>query len=330
MTLQTTDSLIYQSSDGSLKIDVFVQKENIWLSQKKMSEVFGVDSDTISYHLQNIYDTEELDKKATTEDFAVVQNEGSRQVSRKVVHYNLDAIISVGYRVNSLKATKFRIRATQTLKEYIIKWFSMDDERLKNWGKNPYFDELLERIKDIRTSERNFYQKITDIYATSIDYNAKAEETVMFFKIVQNKMHFAIHGHTASEIVYKRANHNKKNMWLTNFSGEKIMSKDVTIAKNYLTENEIWELNSIVSQYLDFAERQARKHQTMTMENWITKINDFLKLDGSKILQNAGSISAKMAEEKAKAEYEKYNQERDKNYFSDFDKQVQKIENKKE
>lgn len=328
MTLPTTDSLIYQSPDWALKIDVFVQKENVWLSQKKMSEIFGIDSDTIWYHIQNIYETGELDKIPTTEDFAVVQTEGNRQVSRKITHYNLDVIISVGYRVNSLKATQFRIRATKILKEYIIKGFAMDDERLKNGGKNPYFDELLERIRDIRTSERNFYQKITDIYATAIDYSPKAEETIMFFKIVQNKMHYAIHWHTASEIIYERANHTKKNMWLTNFSGQKVTAKDVAIAKNYLTENELWELNSIVSQYLDFAERQARRHQAMTMQDWITKLDDFIKLDGSEILQSAGSITAKMAEEKAKLEYERYNEERDKNYLSDFDEQIQALDMK--
>lgn len=328
MNLPAPDSLIYQSSDWSLKIDVFMQNENIWLSQKKMSEIFDVDSDTIWYHLQNIYETGELEKIPTTEDFTVVQREGNRQVSRKITHYNLDVIISVGYRINSLKATQFRIRATKILKEYILKGFAMDDERLKNGGKNPYFDELLERIKDIRTSERNFYQKITDIYATAINYNPKSEETIMFFKIIQNKMHFAIHGHTASEIVYERADHTKKHMWLTNFSGEKVTAKDVTVAKNYLTEHELWELNSIVSQYLDFAERQARRYQAMTMQDWIVKLNDFIKLDGSKILQNAGSISAKMAEEKAKIEYEKYNKERDKNYLSDFDKQVQALDMK--
>ena len=176
----------------------------------------------------------------------------------------------------------------------------MDDERLKNWWKNPYFDELLERIRDIRTSERNFYQKIADIYATAIDYNAKAEETIMFFKVVQNKMHYAIHRHTASEIIYERANHKKPHMWLTNFPWKKVNSNDIFIAKNYLTEDELWNLNSIVSQYLDFAERQARKYQSMTMKDWIAKLDDFVKLDGWEILENAGNISAKMAEEKAK------------------------------
>lgn len=293
-----------------------------------MSEIFDVEKQTIDYHINEIYTSGELEQKATTKNFMVVQTEGNRQVKRDLEHYNLDMIISIGYRVNSFKATQFRIRATKILKEYIIKWFSMDDERLKNGGKNPYFDELLERIKDIRTSERNFYQKVTDIYATSIDYNPKAEETIMFFKIVQNKMHFAIHGHTASEMVYGRADHTKKNMWLTNFSGQKVTSKDISIAKNYLTEDELWNLNSIVSQYLDFAERQARKHQTMTMQDWVAKLDDFIKLDGSEILQNAGSISAKMAEEKAKIEYGKYNEEWDKNYLSDFDKQVKALETK--
>jgi len=324
------ETMIYQSEDWSLKIDVFVQNENIWLNQKKMSEIFDVDTDTVSYHLQNIYETAELDKNSTTEDFSVVQNEGNRQVSRKITHYNLDAIIAVGYRINSFKATQFRIWATKILKEYIIKGFSMDDERLKNWWKNPYFDELLERIRDIRTSERNFYQKIADIYATAIDYNAKAEETIMFFKVVQNKMHYAIHRHTASEIIYERADHKKPHMWLTNFPWKKVNSNDVVIAKNYLTEDELWNLNSIVSQYLDFAERQARRYQAMTMKDWIAKLDDFIKLDGWEILQNAGKISAKMAEEKAKLEYEQYNKERDKNYISDFDEQVKKLEKKEE
>lgn len=316
------DTIIYQSKDGWLKIDIFVQNENIWLNQKKMAEIFDCSIDNIGLHLKNIIKSWELDEKSVSENFSVTANDNKVY---KVKHYNLDAIIAVGYRINSFKATQFRIWATKILKEYIVKWFSMDDERLKNWGKNPYFDELLERIKDIRASERNFYQKITDIYATAIDYNAKSKETTLFFKIVQNKMHYAIHKHTASEIIYERADHKKLHMGLTNFQWKKVHSNDILIAKNYLTQDEIWNLNSIVSQYLDFAERQARKHQTMTMKNRIIKLDDFIKLDGWEILENAWKISMKDAEDKAKLEYEKYNKDRDKNYISDFDERIKKL-----
>lgn len=324
---ETNETLIYQSEDWSLKIDVFVQNENIWLNQKKMSEIFDCSTDNIGLHLKNIFKEWELSENSVSEDFSVTASDWKNYT---VKHYNLDAIIAVGYRINSFKATQFRIWATKILKEYIIKGFSMDDERLKNGWKNPYFDELLERIRDIRTSERNFYQKIADIYATAIDYNTKAEETIMFFKVVQNKMHYAIHRHTASEIIYERADHKKPHMWLTNFPWKKVNSNDIVIAKNYLTKDELWNLNSIVSQYLDFAERQARRYQAMTMKNWIAKLDDFIKLDGWEILENAGQISAKMAEEKAKLEYEQYNKERDKNYISDFDEQVKKLEKKEE
>lgn len=325
--VETKETTIYQSKDGSLKIDVFVKNENVRLSQKKMAEIFDCSTDNISLHLKNIFKEWELSEKSVSEDFSITASDGKKYA---VKHYNLDAIIAVGYRINSFKATQFRIWATKILKEYIIKGFSMDDERLKNWWKNPYFDELLERIRDIRTSERNFYQKIADIYTTAIDYNAKAEETIMFFKVVQNKMHYAIHRHTASEIIYERADHKKPHMWLTNFSWKKVHSSDVLIAKNYLTEDELWNLHSIVSQYLDFAERQARRHQTMTMKDWISKLDDFIKLDAWEILQNAGNISAKMAEDKAVLEYEQYNKERDHNYISDFDQQVKKLEQKED
>ena len=215
MIEKNQNNLIYQAPDGSLKIDIFVQDKDIWLTRKKMSEIFDVKKQTIDYHIHEIYKTWELDKNTTTKFFMVVQTEGDRQIRRKIEHSNLDMIISIWYRINSSKATKFRIRATKILKEYTVKWFALDDERLKNGGKNPYFDELLERIRDIRTSERNFYQKITDIYATSIDYNPSSEETIMFFKIVQNKMHYAIHGKTAAEIIYKRSDYTKKNYLFT-------------------------------------------------------------------------------------------------------------------
>ncbi len=312
---------IFQTVDGWLELEVAIKWETVWLSQKQMATLFWVDRTVITKHIKNVFLEEELDEKSVSANFAHTAQDGKQY---QTIFYNLDMIIAVWYRVNSKRATQFRIWATKIIREYIIKWFIMDDQRLKNWGKNPYFDELLERIKDIRTSERNFYQKIADIYATAVDYNPKSPETIQFFGVVQNKMHYAIHGHTAAELIYERADHNKENMWLSTFPWKKVTLKDAKVAKNYLSKDELWELNSIVSQYLDFAERQAKRHKAMRTLDWAKKLDDFITLDGGEILKGAGKISTKLAEDKLKEEYEKYNQERDKNYLSDFDEFVKK------
>ena len=263
-----SDILIYQSEDGQTRIDVQLIDETVWLSQKLMAELFQKNVRTINEHIKNIYEEGELKPEATIRKFRIVQKEGKRDVERLIDFYNLDVIISVGYRVRSHRGTQFRIWATQRLKEYLIKGFVMNDERLKNPGQIDYYDELLERIRDIRASERRFYQKITDIYATSMDYDPNSEITGNFFASVQNKMHWAIHGHTAAELISKRANANKPNMGLTAWKGGIVRKGDVGIAKNYLTEQEISDLNLIVNQYLDFAEFQARRHQPMYMKDW--------------------------------------------------------------
>ncbi|MBL7057989.1 virulence RhuM family protein [Patescibacteria group bacterium] len=325
--LQKSNFLLYSQDNEKVFVDVYFKDENIWLTQKLMSQLFDVDSDTISYHLKNIYKEVELEEKSTTEEISIVQKEGNRTVERVTKFYNLDAIISVGYRVNSQKATKFRIWATKQLKEYIIKGFILDDERLKNgnhFDKN-YFNELIERVREIRTSERNFYQKITDIYATSLDYNSKSSKTREFFATVQNKMHFGIHGKTGAEIIYKRVDSKKDNLGITSIPKNKIKRKDAFVAKNYLSKDELQELNLIVDQYLSFAELQARNKKTMTQEDWIMKLDDFLRLNEKEILQNKGKISKKIAEEKASKEYDIFNTKRLKNYESDFDKETKKI-----
>jgi hypothetical protein len=269
-----------------------------------------------------IYQTEDQED-STVKEYLTVQNEGNRQVQRNVTHYNLDVIISVGYRVKSLRGTQFRIWATQQLKEYLIKGFVLDDERLKN-PNNDYFDNLLERVRDIRTSERRFYQKITDIYATSIDYDLNADITKDFFATVQNKMHWAIHGHTAAELIAERADANKPNMGLSCFQGNRIRKDEVLIAKNYLTENELKELNLVVDQYLSFAELQAMNRKSMTMQDWINKLDSFLKLNEKNILQDAGKISQKLGREIALTEFSKFKTIQNRNYLSDFDKSVKK------
>ena len=325
--LQKSNFLLYSQDNEKVFVDVYFKDENIWLTQKLMSQLFDVDSDTISYHLKNIYKEVELEEKSTTEEISIVQKEGNRTVERVTKFYNLDAIISVGYRVNSQKATKFRIWATRQLKEFIIKGFVLDDDRLKNgnyFDKN-YFDELIERVREIRTSERNFYQKITDIYATSLDYDSKSSETREFFATVQNKMHFGIHGKTGAEIIYKRVDSKKDNLGITSIPKNKIKRKDAFVAKNYLSKDELQELNLIVDQYLSFAELQARNKKTMTQEDWIMKLDDFLRLNEKEILQNKGKISKKIAEEKASQEYDIFNTKRLKNYESDFDKETKKI-----
>ncbi|MFC1615380.1 virulence RhuM family protein, partial [Patescibacteria group bacterium] len=306
-----TEFLLYKTPDGKVKVEIFLHNENIWLTQAKIAELFGVDRTVVTKHLQNIFQESELDKNATSAKFAQVQNEGQRQVTRDVEFYNLDAIISVGYRVNSSTATQFRIWATERLKEYIIKGFTMDDERLKNpnsiFGQD-YFEEQLARIRDIRSSERRLYQKITDIYAQcSADYSPNEEITKQFFATVQNKLHFAISGKTATEIIYERVSSKKQNMGLTTWKNSpigKIRNNDVIIAKNYLNERELNMLNRIVTMYLDYAEMQAKKGIIMYMRDWVKKLNAFLKFNEYEILNNSGKISHEVAEALALDEYE--------------------------
>ena len=322
-----SEVIFYQTPDGKTRLDVQIEGETVWLTQDQMSELFQTDRTSITKHLKNIFDTEELDQTITCAKFAQVLPDGR---TYQIQHYNLDVIISVGYRVNSIKGTQFRIWATQRLREYIVKGFALDDERLKEGGrKATYFDELLERIRDIRASERNFYQKVTDIYTTSIDYSKDEKITQEFFATVQNKMHYAVHGHTAAEVIATRANSKQPQMGLTSFKGSKIHASDVTIAKNYLAEPEIKQLNLIVSLYLDFAELQATNERLMKMNDWIIKLDKFLKLSEKQILKDSGSISAKKAETIAHAEYEKYQKDEDKKYVSDFDKEVKKYLKKK-
>lgn len=298
--------VIYQSADGRTKIDVRLEENTIWLTQKQIAELFGTALNTITEHIKHIIEEGELTKSATIRKNRIVQTEGNRQVQREVLLYNLDMIISVGYRVNSILATRFRQWATQRLHEYLVKGFTMDDERLKDPKRNDYFEELLARIRDIRSSEKIFYRKILDIYATSIDYEPNSTLSRTFFATVQNKIHFSTHGKTAAELIYARADSNKPFMGLTSWSGTKPTQHDTTIAKNYLNQDELDTLNRLVNMYLDFAELQAKEHKTMTMQDWITKLDAFLTLSDRELLQNAGSISHEMAMTKAEIEYEKY------------------------
>ncbi len=324
----------YQAPDGSVNIEVLYAEENIWLTQKRMASLFGCSADNISLHLKNIYKSRELDKGSTTEEFSVVQNEGFRKIKRKTYFYSLEAIIAVGYRVNSERGTQFRQWATAILKNYIHKGYALDSDRFKYGSRFSarYFDELYEEIKDIRSSERMLYQKITDIYATAIDYSPKAFESKEFFATVQNKLHFAITGKTAAEIITDRVSSKKEKLGLTSWRRSpqgKIMPGDTLIAKNYLGKKEMIELNRIVNMYLDYAEMQAARGRAMTMKNWIGKLNAFLKFSEHEILTNAGKVSHEVAEELALKEYEKYRVIQDKNYVSDFDREVKKLLNSK-
>lgn len=298
--------IIYQTQDGQTKIDVRLENETVWLTQNQMAELFQTTKQNVSLHIKNIFEEGELSENSTVKDYLTVQQEGNRKVSRNISYYNLDVIISVGYRVKSLRGTQFRIWATQVLKEYMKKGFALNDDLLKQAGGGGYWKELLERIRDIRSSEKVFYRQILDIYATSTDYNPNAEETKLFFKVVQNKMHFAAHGHTAAEIVYLRADSTKNNMGLTVFKGNHPKKDEVTVAKNYLDEKELNILNRITSAYLEFAELQAIRQIPMTMKDWIAKLDDFIKMTGSELLSNPGKISKLEAENKALAEYAKY------------------------
>ena len=319
--------IIYQTENGQTKLDVRLENETVWLTQKLMAELFQTTVSNINIHLKNIFEEGELDAKATIKDFLIVRMEGKREVNRNIEYYNLDAIISVGYRIKSAVATRFRQWATQHIKEYIVKGFVMDDERLKNPHQPfDYFEELLRRIQDIRTSERRFYQKITDIYATSTDYDPTLETSILFFQTVQNKMHWAITGKTAAEIVSERANSKKLNMGLTSWKGTKPRKQDVAIAKNYLNEEELSALNNLAEQYLVFATGQAMRRIPMYMKDWIEKLHGFLTLNDREILKHAGKISHQLAIDKAEKEYEKFNQAQNNTYESDFDKEIKKIE----
>jgi len=299
--------LVYQTQDGKLKIDVRFEGETVWLTQQQMAELFQTTKQNVSLHIQNIYEERELERIATVKESLTVQLEGTRSVQRRVELYNLDVIISVGYRVKSLRGTQFRIWATQRLREYIVKGFVLDDERLKNPDQPfDYFEELTRRIQDIRTSERRFYQKITDIYATSIDYDPTQEISIRFFKTVQNKVHWAITGQTAAEIVHDRVDAAKPNVGLTNWRGATIRKQDVAIAKNYLTEPELAALNNLVEQYLIFAEGQAMRRVPMHMTDWIKKLDAFLTLNERDILTHSGRISHDVAQAKAEREYDRY------------------------
>ncbi|MBU0974140.1 virulence RhuM family protein, partial [Patescibacteria group bacterium] len=318
---QKSQIIIYQTDDGKTRVEVRFEHQNVWLTQKLMAELFGTTPQNITQHLKNIFADSEVDQDATCKDFLHVRSEGDRKIERKVKMYSLEVIIAVGYRVNSERGTLFRQWATDRLKEYMVKGFAMDDVRLKQGGyKSRFFEELLERIRDIRSSERMLYQKVTDIYATSIDYHKNAKETELFFKTVQNKMHFAVSGKTAAELITERANSKKPLMGLTNFSGLHLIQRDIYIAKNYLNENELEMLNRIVDAYLSFAEIQAKTEHAMTMKDWINKLNEYLTLLGKGVLENAGTVRAKEAEKKANKEYAIYKKEQDKNYISDFDR----------
>ena len=319
--------IIYQTESGETKLDVRFQDETVWLTQKLMAELFQTTSQNITIHLKNIFEEGELEEKATCKDFLQVQKEGDREVKRKQKFYNLDAIISVGYRIKSHIATKFRQWATQHIKEYIVKGFVLDDERLKNPDLPfDYFEELERRIQDIRTSEKRFYRKITDIYATSVDYDPTLNISINFFKTVQNKLHWAITGRTASEIITGRADSSKQNMGLTTWRGDKIRKADVSIAKNYLKEDELTLLNNLVEQYLIFAQGQAMRRIPMYMNDWIKKLNGFLSLNDREILNNAGTISHELAKENAEREYKKFKDTQRKIIDeSDFEKVIKKI-----
>ena len=327
--------ILYQTPEGTVRIEVLYEAETFWLNQKKIAELFGVDLRTISYHLGEIYASGELAPEATLRKIWRVQIEGNREVRREIEFYNLDAIISVGYRVNSAQATQFRIWATQTLREFVIKGFVLDDERLKlnkRFGKD-YFDELLERIREIRASERRFYLKITDIYEQcSIDYDKAAEITQTFFKTVQNKLHWAVTGKTAAEIIAERADATKPTMGLTTWKNApegKILKTDVSIAKNYLIEQEIKELERIVTMYLDYAENQAARQIPMRMADWVAKLDAFLKFNEYEVLTNAGSVSAEVAKRLAEEQYATFRIQQDRRFESDFEKEVKRIEKKK-
>lgn len=298
--------IVYQSPDGEIKLDVRLQDETVWLTQPMMAELFQTTQQNISQHILNVYEEGELDQEATHKKFLSVRQEGSRQVQRNLDFYNLDMIISVGYRVKSAVATRFRIWATERLKEYLVKGFTLNDERLKEPEGGRYFEELLARIRDIRSSEKIFWRKVLDIYATSIDYDPQAETSQLFFKQVQNKLHWAAHGHTAAELIVQRANAGQPNMGVTNYPGNKLLKRDVEIAKNYLSEDELNILNRIVTAYLEIAEIQALNHTPMTMRDWIERLDQFLTMTGRELLTHAGTVSHEEAMARAREAYDAF------------------------
>ena len=327
--MNSSEVILYTPPKGAIKIEILFENETFWLTQKKLAELFSVEVNTINYHLKEIFKTKELEENSVIRKIRITANDGKKYMTN---FYNLDAIIAVGYRVNSYSATQFRIWATNTLKEFIIKGFVLDSERLKQ-GKNfgeDYFDELLEKIREIRASERRFYQKITDIYAQgSIDYDPKAPQTQLFYQTVQNKLHWAITGYTASEIISKRANANLPNMGLTSWKNApkgKILKSDINIAKNYLTEKELKDLEEIVSMYLDYAENQAKRKILMKMNDWIQKLDSFLSFNEYGVLKDAGKVSAEVAKQLALKEYSKFSIIQDKTYISDFDLLIKESE----
>ena len=319
-------TFVASTGDSAESIEMRYEDENIWLTQKMMAELYNVDVRTINYHIGKVFEDSELEEGATIRKFRIVQSEGSRQISREVNHYNLQMIISVGFKVNNERAVQFRKWANSIVKDYTIKGWVMDEERLKNGGTvltEKYFEEQLEKIREIRLSERKFYQKITDIYATALDYDRTAKTTKEFFAKVQNKMHFAVHGHTAAEVLYYRANADQPHMGLTSWKDAplgKIMKSDVSIAKNYLTKDELYSLERIVSAYLDLAEDRARRHIPMTMEDWAKRLDIFLMADDREILTNAGTITAEIAKAHAESEFERYRIIQDRLYESDYDR----------
>ena len=324
--------ILYQTELGNVIVDVVFRDESFWLTQKAMSKLFDVEIPAISKHLKNIFESGELEENSAISKMEIVQTEGSRSVKRPTDFYNLDAIIAVGYRVNSRQATRFRIWATQTLKEYIIKGFVLNDEMLKNgkpFGKE-YFEELLERIREIRASERRVYQKLTDIFEQcSIDYSPKADETRLFYAIVQNKLHFAVTGKTAAELIHSRVNRNKRNMGLSTWKNApkgKILKNDIKVAKNYLSEDELKDLHLLVNAFLDLAEFQARRRVGLRMNDWIERTNKFLESNSLDVLPNAGKISHEQAISKAEQEYEVFRIEQDKTYISNFDEALEKLQ----
>ena len=298
--------LIYQTDDGQTNIEVKIEDDTVWLTQQQMSELFQTSRTNVVEHIKHIYEEGELDEISTCRNFRQVRKEGNREVTRQIPHYNLDMIISLGYRIKSVIATRFRQWATKRLKEYMIKGFTIDDERLKGNGGGNYWKELLDRIRDIRSSEKVLYRQVLDLYATSVDYNPHSEESVRFFKIVQNKLHYAAHGHTAAEVIYQRADAEKPFMGLTSFSGELPALKDIGIAKNYLEENELKVLNNLVSGYFDLAEINAIEHKPMYMDDYVKQLDSVLSSGNRKLLTGSGSVSHKQALEKAKSEYRKY------------------------
>ena len=328
--------LTYVAAAGENGVELRYEDENIWLTQKMLSVLYGVSTSAINQHIKKIYEDKELEEKSTIKNFLIVQDEGNRKISRNVIHYNLQMIIAVGFKVDNERAIQFRKWANQIVKDFTIKGWVMDDERLKNDGSiltKKYFEEQLERIREIRMSERKFYQKITDIYATSIDYDKTAKATIRFFSSVQNKLHYAVSGNTAAEIIYNRADSQKENMGLTSWKGapdSKIHKYDVVIAKNYLSETEIGQLERMVSAYLDLAEMQAMRHIPMTMEDWEERLNGFLTLWDHDVLKDNGKISAEMAKIHAETEFEKYRIVQDKIYVSDFDELLLKSKNIKD